>query len=443
MSARRLEIDLLLQAGRQLLEYNESTEAIHRALISTAKSLTGKTCHVAISYRGVAIALAGESQAFVPIRELRYNNAVLVRIHEILNHVRSGNLEPSAALENLQCIEATSPKHARWLSVLVFGVAAACLGIIASADWGGCLVAGLSAAVGLWIRQELGRRHFSLLTLPLAAASIGAVFGGLAIRAGWTRTPELVVLVPALMLVPGPHFINALLDLIDNFLPMCLSRLGLAMGILLASALGIVLGIELTLAEPMAADSATASHGLNLVTDMALAGVVTCGFAVFYNTPWRLLGPAAVGGMAGHGLRFLGLGAGLTLIAATFIGGTAVGAISAWMTRTNKTPVAVIAFAGAVTMIPGLSLYRALAGALRLARSPEMADTATAASTFGHAVQGCVVAGALALGLIVGARLVLALMGERVAPTPSIDHTLTNADFGSKVESSAMPKAIP
>jgi hypothetical protein len=33
----------------------------------------------------------------------------------------------------------------------------------------------------------------------------------------------------------------------------------------------------------------------------------------------------------------------------------------------SKTPIAVIAFAGAVTMIPGLSLCRALSGALKLA----------------------------------------------------------------------------
>ena len=55
------------------------------------------------------------------------------------------------------------------------------------------------------IRQVLGRRHFSILTLPLAAGFIGAVFGALAIRWNWTQTPELALIVPSLMLVPGPH----------------------------------------------------------------------------------------------------------------------------------------------------------------------------------------------------------------------------------------------
>jgi uncharacterized membrane protein YjjP (DUF1212 family) len=45
---------------------------------------------------------------------------------------------------------------------------------------------------------------------------VGAVLSGLAIRLGWTQTPEVVLIVPALMLVPGPHLINSLLDLIST-----------------------------------------------------------------------------------------------------------------------------------------------------------------------------------------------------------------------------------
>jgi uncharacterized membrane protein YjjB (DUF3815 family) len=284
-------------------------------------------------------------------------------------------------------------------------------------------VAGLATGLGLLARQELGRRHFTVLALPLTAALIGAVLGGLAIRLGWTRSPELVLIVPALMVVPGPHLINGLLDLIDNYLPMSLSRLWLATGILLASALGIVLGVELTLPDPISPEQGATAGRVNLVSDMALAGIVTCGFAVFYNTPWRHLWMAAAGGMAGHGLRFLALEAGCGLEAATFLGGLTVGAISAWMARSSKTPFAVIAFAGAVTMIPGLNLYRALGGALQLARLPEAADPATAAATLGNALHGCLVVSGLALGLICAARTVLALAGERDEPVgPRVGH---------------------
>jgi uncharacterized membrane protein YjjP (DUF1212 family) len=418
MSARRLETNLLLQAGRLLLEYNESTGAIHRALTATARALGDATCHVAVSYLGVAVSLAGEDSVPEPVRELRYNAAVQARVHEILGRVRRGHLDAPAALACLGGVEADTPRHSRWLAVLFLSAAAASLAGLLGADAGAAAVAGLGTGLGLLARQELGRRHVCLLALPLTAAFVGAVLGGLAIRLGWTRTPGLVLIVPALMVVPGPHLINGLLDLIDNYLPMSLARLGLATGILLASALGIVLGVELTLPAPSFPDQAAGADRLNLVSDMALAGVVTCGFAVFYNTAWRQLWMAAVGGMAGHGLRFLALEAGCRLEAATFLGGLTVGAISAGMARWGKAPVAVIAFAGAVTMIPGLSLYRALAGALQLARQADSTDAGTVARTLGNAFQGCLVVSGLALGLVLGARAVLALAGGRDSPAP-------------------------
>jgi uncharacterized membrane protein YjjP (DUF1212 family) len=395
-----------------LLEYNESTEAIHCVLSATARALTDAACHITVAYNGVAVSLAGEAPVLLPVQELRYNTAVQARVHTILERVRRAEIEPATALAQLRRVEADTPRHSRWVVILVLGVAAAGLAGLLGADAGAVVVAGLATGLGLLARQELGRRHFSLLVLPLTAAFIGATLGALAIRLGWTRTPSLVLIVPALMLVPGPHLINGILDLIDNHLPMSMARLGLAAGILLASTLGIVLGVELILPGPLPTDQGAIVDHLNLVSDVVLAGIVTCGFAVFYNTAWRQVGLAAIGGMAGHGLRFLALEVGCRLEAATFLGGLAVGVVSSWIARSGKTPVAVIAFAGAVAMMPGLHIYRALGGALQLARLTNETDPAAMAMTLGNASQACVVVGGLALGLIFGARAVLALGGE-------------------------------
>jgi uncharacterized membrane protein YjjP (DUF1212 family) len=415
MTPRRVLVRLLLQAGRLLLEYNEATEAIHRALTATARALTDETCHVVVSYQGVAVSLAREGTAVEPVPELRYNMAVQARVHQILGQVCRGDLDAPGALGQLSRVEADTPRHSRWLVALLLGAAAASLAGLLGADAGAAGVAGLATGLGLFARQELARRHFSLLALPLAATFIGAVLGGLAIRLGWTRSPELALIVPALMVVPGPHLINGLFDLIDNHLPMSLARLWLATGILLASGLGVVLGVELTVPAPLFSGQGGGGDHLNLVIDMALAGVATCGFAVYYNTPWRHLWMAAAGGMAGHGLRFLALEAGWWPEAATFLGGLTVGASAGWMARFSKTPVAVLAFAGAVTMIPGLSLYGALAGALQLARQAGGADPGLVAATLGHTFQGWVVVSTLALGLILGARVVQALADKRDA----------------------------
>jgi uncharacterized membrane protein YjjP (DUF1212 family) len=156
--------------------------------------------------------------------------------------LRGRELEPAVALAQLSRVESDTPRHPQWAAVTILGIAAASLAGLLGADYAAAAVSGVATGLGLFVRRKLGRRHLSLLVLPAVAAFIGAVLGGLAIRLGITRTPELVLVVPALMLVPGPHLINGVLDLIDDFLPMSLARLGLAAGVLLASALGIALG---------------------------------------------------------------------------------------------------------------------------------------------------------------------------------------------------------
>ncbi|MFO0807624.1 MAG: threonine/serine exporter family protein [Gemmataceae bacterium] len=418
MRMRCLQTELLVQAGRLLLEYNESTRAIQHALTTTASALTDDACHVVVSYGSVAVSLGGNTSALVPVRELRYNTAVQARVHAILGRVRDGHLEPMAALTELGRVEAETPRHPQWVAILVLGLAATSLAVLLRADTGAAAVAGVATGLGLVVRQALGRRHFSLLTLPLAAALVGAVAGGGAIRLGWTQTPELALVVPALMVVPGPHLINGVLDLIDNYVPMSMARLGLAAGIQLAGALGVVLGVELTVRSPLPVTTAAAGR-LDLVSDVVLAGVATCGFAVFYNTTWSQVGLAALGGMVGHGLRYLALEVGTDLVPATLLGGLAVGAVAAGIARAGKIPVAVIAFAGAVPMIPGLHMYRALAGALHIARLANEADTAAVAETLANAAYAGLGISGLALGLILGVRTVQATCERSTAPAPS------------------------
>ena len=174
----------------------------------------------------------------MPVRELRYNAALGARqpIRFLSKSVlaswnwqqlwrgfsRSRRIRRDIRV-GWPCCYLVSP-HRRWQNCWAATMAA-------------YVVAGLSTALGLVARQWLGRHKYNLLTLPLTAAFIGAVFGGLAIRLGWTQTPGLALIVPSLMLVPGPHLINGLQDVVDNLMPMGIARLGLALSILLACAL--------------------------------------------------------------------------------------------------------------------------------------------------------------------------------------------------------------
>lgn len=407
MATHRIETEMLAAAGRLLLEYNESTGMIERTLTATARTLSSDTLNLTVTYGGAFVALGDDGPVFAPVHELRYNATLQANVHSILRQVRDGQLSAAAARDELARVESDTPRHSSWLAIAALGAAASALAALLGADLGAVLVVGIAAAFGLFARQELGRRHVLLLALPFTAAFLGAVLGGIAIRLGWTETPGLILIVPSLMIVPGPHLINGLLDLIDNYLPMSIARLGLATGILMASALGIVMGIELTLSAPPLIRQSLATGHLNLISDVSLAAVVTCGFAMFYNANWSQIGMAVVGGMIGHGLRYLALNAGCRLDVATFFGCLAVGVLASLNVRAHKVPFAVIAFAGAVTMMPGLQMYRTLGGLLQLARPSSEIDQATIAATLGNAAQASLAIAAIALGLIVADRVSL------------------------------------
>ncbi len=398
------ETKLLASAGRLLLEYNDSTENIFRALRTTAKAISDQSFEAVITYGGVTIALGTEAPLHLPVHELRYNAALQARVHAILRGIQAGNLDLTVCQAKFDEIEARTPRHPLWLRVVCLGVAAACLAILLRADTGAIVAAGVSTGIGLLARQEMGRRHFVLLSLPLTAGFLGAVCSGFAYRMGWTQMPALALIVPSLMLVPGPHLINSLLDLIDNHLTMSLARLWLAAGILVASALGMALGIAVTLPELPQSTHSNASD-LNLVSDMALAGLVTLGFALFYNSAWPHAAMAVAGGMIGHGTRYLALEGNCGLITATFLGSFAVGVISALIVRRSQVPFAVVAFAGAVTMMPGVQIYRAVRESWQLAHFLDAADSTVVALTLGSAAQACYVVLALGLGLISASRI--------------------------------------
>lgn len=386
------------------MECNESSGAIERTLAATARAITSERFALNTSYGGLAASLGDGPPVLMRVHELRYDASLQARVHRILENVRNRELDASAALAELEQAKVSAVRHSRWFTVPAIGLAASALALLLGGDRVAVVAVGLSTALGLVARQTLARRHFSLLALPFVATLIGAAIGALAIRLSWTQTPGLVVIVPSLMVVPGPHFINALFDLIDNHIPMSIARLWLALGILLASACGVVVGMNVMFWNPLSAAPTDKAAHLNLILDMVLAGVVTCGFAMFYNVALSHLGLAIVGGMLGHGLRYGSIELGANLPTATFFGALVVGAIAALVARSYRVPVAVVAFAGAVTMMPGIQMYRALRGFLQLANGA--ADLQATANMMGDTAQAILVTGALALGVIVGVRAI-------------------------------------
>ncbi|MCX9155516.1 threonine/serine exporter family protein [Niveibacterium sp. 24ML] len=410
----------LLLAARLLLEYNMRSELLRRKLLHAAHHL-GVEVLVFVSYRGVTLFSPQGRQFHAQAPELRINVAVSTRVNRVIDDLCERRIDLPAAIAALESVERTAGRHNRWLLALIFGVAAAALARLLHADWGAVAVSGVSSGLGLLARQALAKRHVVLFALPFTAALIGSLLGGLVIRLGWTETPGFCLMVPALMLVPGPHLINGMYDMIENHMQTGISRLGLATGILVGAALGVFLGGWLTLGMSTVAAVPAADAQLTLLTDVLLAGLAACGFGAFYNEPWRVLWVSVLCGMVGHGIRYVAMEHGIAQEIATLFACLAIGGMANVAVDRLRVPFAAVAFAGAVPMMPGVFIYQGIAGAMQIAREGSHADAALLAGTFACFFKAVFIVGAMGLGLLIGARMAGLLRRPRPSDSSQSD----------------------
>jgi uncharacterized membrane protein YjjP (DUF1212 family) len=393
----------LQSSARLLLEYNVRSKRLEVCLDQIARHL-GVSVQTFVGYREVTLVLADGRGLHARAPELRINLAVNVGVQRVIDDLCQDRIALDEATRSLEAVEGLAPRHGRWLVVVLFGLAASAIAWLLRADWGAIAVSGVSSAVGLIARQELAGRSVVLFAHPFTAGLIGALLSGLAIRLGLTETPGLCLIVPALMLVPGPHLINGVHDMLDNHMQTGVCRLGLATSILIATALGVALGAWVTLGPSTVSTMPSEAMPLTLLLDMALAGVAACGFGAFYNAPWRVLWVSILCGMVGHGLRFLSLDW-FSVEISTLFGCLAIGLIASVAAERLRLPFAAVAFAGAVPMMPGVFMYQSIAGAMRLSALGMEADPVLAAVTLALFSKSVFVVSAMTIGLLVGARL--------------------------------------
>lgn len=398
------ELRFIQRAARLLLHYNMRTESLRKRLQEIGEALWVPV-QIHVGYRTVTVYTPDGLHVHAQAPEFRINIAVSAEVNRTIDKVCAGKLPLADAIEILDKVEVSAGRHSRWTLSLMFGLAAGALAWLQSADWGGMAVISIASALGMLARQEMHRFHPVLFALPFVAALIGSLMGGVVIQQGWTHTPGICLIVPALMLVPGPHLINGLYDMIENNMQTGIPRLGLAAGILVAAAMGIFLGGWLTLGMTTVPPWKGSAVPIPLWLDVLLAGVASCGFGAFYNAPWRVLWTSILCGMVGHGIRYVCLTRGMDLEMSTFWACAAIGFMAIRWVSSMRIPFAAVAFAGAVPMMPGVLMFRGIGGAMEIAFSGANSSLVLVAGTLASLFKAAFVVGGMGMGLLAGAWL--------------------------------------
>jgi uncharacterized membrane protein YjjP (DUF1212 family) len=230
------------------------------------------------------------------------------------------------------------------------------------------LVAAVSAALGGLARRALGRFGAGILTQAFAAALVAGLIGVAAAQLRVDDALGLVVLCPAMVLVPGPHILNGALDLLALRMTLGIARLGYAALILAAIAAGLILGLA---ADGRSLAVVQTSATVPLYADVIAAGIAAGSYPVFFSMPYRMIGwPVAIG-MLAHAAHWWALTAWQVDIAtAALVSCLIAGILLVPISHYLRMPFAAIGFASVVALVPGVYVFRMLSGLVQFAHLP-------------------------------------------------------------------------
>ena len=320
-----------------------------------------------------------------------------------IDAIEAGRLTADAAMKSIADIS-RAPPAPTWLFALAAAAGAVALAVIFGVQhMSAATLIFVSAGAGALLRRALGRLSSNLFLQPFCAAALAGIVGALAVRYDLSSSLRLVAVCPCMVLVPGPHFLNGALDLINGRISLGAARLIYAGLIVVAISAGLLLGLAL-LGVSLPTDPA--GRAIPLWQDAIAAGVAVAAYSVFFSTPLNMLPwPVAVG-MFAHALRWAAIAQlGFGVATGALVACVAVALILTPVSRRSHMPFAAIGFASVVSMMPGVYLFRMASGLLQIARGSTV-DVLSATTADG----------------LIAAMIILAMSFGLIVPKLAVDY---------------------
>lgn len=242
-------IDLSLWAGQLLLQHGADSHRVEETVHRIGTSLGCNWMDILVSPNVLLVTTTSGQEFRTKTRRIvriGVNLWVVTAVHRLSRRITSGELDRFQARAELERISTEPPRYNRWTVVLMVGAACAAFSQLFNGDWAALAITFGAAAVAMFARQELSKRHFNNLIIVTICALIAGLIAGGGAWLNLSQQPEAAIVSSVLLLVPGIYLINAAEDLIEGYVLIGLARGVVGLLISLAIALGLLIALRLT-----------------------------------------------------------------------------------------------------------------------------------------------------------------------------------------------------
>lgn len=366
-----------LDAGRVLMETGANAEVVRKGSILVAEGLGAERISVRIGFASLAMTVGSGANTITRMMNvgahgvnLRLNHAV----RQLCAKVRHGGMTPEATEESLAVLVGGTPRHPWWLVAVGVGLACAAFGRLLGIDWIAFLPVLLGGTLGQGARHHLLRAGINGFVVTAIVAFLAAATAGWTAHLAGSAMVNTAMLASVLLLVPGVPAMNAQTDIMGGGPTLGSARAVNVFMVLVFITVGVWIAQT---ALGFGGPDAPAAHRA-LWHQSLFGAVASAGFGLLFNFNWRIVIMAAASGGLALAVRTLGLDAGWSLEAASFVAAAAVGVgirlLELRPIRLNYAGNA-LAVTGCIPMVPGSAAAQGIMALLGLtAQVPAHAD---------------------------------------------------------------------
>ncbi len=274
---------------------------------------------------------------------------------------RMSTADVHAALDE---IENRSALYPVWANAAFAGAACAAFAVLNRARPLEVAVVFVAAFLGQWVRRVLARHHFNVFGSVMAAAATatGVYIGVMALISAigsGLETHASGYISSVLFLLPGFALITGALDLAKSDFSAGIPRVVYGTWLTLAAAAVVWAGSLLSPLDTSPREPIDVALWLELLIVAAASFGGVLGFALMFNSPWRMALTAAAIGLVNVPRVFL-IDNGMAVQTATFLSCFVLGLFAAFGARGGRWPVITLQVPASLVQIPGVLAHEAV-----------------------------------------------------------------------------------